>query len=46
MSNLGFVGIGIMGAPMAGHLLAAGHTVFVHDRRPLPADPMEKGAVP
>jgi 2-hydroxy-3-oxopropionate reductase len=45
MSVLGFVGIGIMGTPMAGHLLAAGHTVFVHDRRPLPAELIEKGAV-
>lgn len=23
--KLGFVGLGIMGAPMAGHLIAAGH---------------------
>ncbi|OYD80401.1 2-hydroxy-3-oxopropionate reductase [Azospirillum brasilense] len=30
MSKLGFIGLGIMGAPMAGHLLAAGHTLFVH----------------
>ena len=26
--NLGFIGLGIMGAPMAGHLRAAGHTLF------------------
>ncbi|MFO1216706.1 MAG: NAD(P)-binding domain-containing protein, partial [Burkholderiaceae bacterium] len=25
--NIGFIGLGIMGAPMAGHLLAAGHTL-------------------
>jgi 2-hydroxy-3-oxopropionate reductase len=31
MANLGFIGIGIMGKPMAGHLLAAGHTVHVFD---------------
>jgi len=31
MANLGFIGIGIMGKPMAGHLLAAGHTVHVYD---------------
>ena len=30
MSNIGFIGLGIMGAPMAGHLLAAGHKLFVH----------------
>ncbi len=26
--KIGFIGLGIMGAPMAGHLLAAGHEVF------------------
>ena len=35
--KLGFIGVGIMGAPMAGHLLAAGHTLFVHARKALPA---------
>ncbi|HMC15799.1 MAG TPA: 2-hydroxy-3-oxopropionate reductase [Albitalea sp.] len=28
--KLGFVGLGIMGAPMAGHLIKAGHQLFVH----------------
>ena len=28
MANIGFIGLGIMGAPMAGHLQAAGHTVI------------------
>ena len=32
--RLGFVGLGIMGAPMAGHLLAAGHTVYAYDLKP------------
>lgn len=45
MSKLGFVGLGIMGTPMAGHLLAAGHTVFAYDQRPLPAELVEKGLV-
>jgi len=31
MTKLGFIGLGIMGRPMAGHLLAAGHTVHVYD---------------
>jgi len=31
MANLGFIGLGIMGKPMSGHLLAAGHTVNVYD---------------
>ncbi|MBK6337214.1 MAG: 2-hydroxy-3-oxopropionate reductase [Betaproteobacteria bacterium] len=38
MSKVGFVGLGIMGTPMAGHLLAGGHELFVHDlRQPAPA---------
>ncbi len=32
MSKLGFIGLGIMGAPMAGHLIAAGHEVFLTTR--------------
>ncbi len=31
MAKLGFIGLGIMGKPMAGHLLAAGHTLHVYD---------------
>ncbi|MDX9820712.1 MAG: 2-hydroxy-3-oxopropionate reductase [Syntrophales bacterium] len=31
MAELGFVGLGIMGKPMVGHLLKAGHTVHVYD---------------
>ncbi len=32
-----------MGAPMAGHLRAAGHTLFVHDVNPAPAALVEAG---
>jgi len=32
MSNIGFIGLGIMGAPMAGRLLAAGHRLHVYAR--------------
>jgi 3-hydroxyisobutyrate dehydrogenase len=31
LSRIGFIGLGVMGAPMAGHLLAAGHPLTVHD---------------
>ena len=31
MANLGFIGLGIMGKPMAGHLLEARNTVHVYD---------------
>jgi 2-hydroxy-3-oxopropionate reductase len=34
MATLGFIGLGIMGRPMAGHLLRAGHTVHVYDLLP------------
>ncbi len=32
MSNLAFIGLGVMGFPMAGHLAEAGHTVTVYNR--------------
>ena len=32
MTRLGFVGLGMMGAPIARRLLAAGHELLVHDR--------------
>ena len=44
MSNIGFVGLGIMGTPMAGHLLAAGHQLFVHDLRPPAQALIDQGA--
>ena len=31
-TNIGWVGTGVMGAPMAGHLQAAGHKLFVYNR--------------
>ena len=34
--KLGFVGLGIMGAPMAGHLLTAGHQLFVNTLGKIP----------
>ena len=34
--KIGFIGLGIMGAPMAGHLLAAGHQLFVRTRSKVP----------
>jgi 2-hydroxy-3-oxopropionate reductase len=44
MSKVGFVGLGIMGAPMAGHLLAAGHELYAYDIRPVPPALVEQGA--
>ena len=34
--KIGFIGLGIMGTPMAGHLLDAGHALFVHTRSATP----------
>jgi 2-hydroxy-3-oxopropionate reductase len=42
--NLGFVGLGIMGAPMAGHLIKAGHQLFVYTLGKLPKEIAESGA--
>jgi len=42
--KLGFIGLGIMGAPMAGHLLAAGHELFAHSRSGVPQALQEAGA--
>ena len=36
MVQLGFIGLGIMGKAMCGHLLEAGHTVNVYDVNPEP----------
>ena len=36
--QVGFVGLGAMGKPMAGNLLAAGHQLTVHDVQPAAAD--------
>ncbi|QTL03364.1 2-hydroxy-3-oxopropionate reductase [Aquabacter sp. L1I39] len=43
--NVGFIGLGIMGRPMAGHLIDAGHTLFVHNRSKPAQDLLDKGAV-
>lgn len=43
--KVGFIGLGVMGRPMAGHLLAAGHELAVWARRPESAAPLaEQGA--
>jgi 3-hydroxyisobutyrate dehydrogenase-like beta-hydroxyacid dehydrogenase len=36
--KLGFIGLGVMGAPMAGHLARAGHDVTVYNRTRAKAD--------
>jgi 2-hydroxy-3-oxopropionate reductase len=44
--NVGFIGLGIMGRPMAAHLADAGHGLFVvRHRTPIPDDLTSRGAV-
>ncbi|HSH47964.1 MAG TPA: 2-hydroxy-3-oxopropionate reductase [Halomonas sp.] len=43
MSKIGFIGLGIMGRPMAGHLLDAGHELVTVKRRTLDKTLAEKG---
>ena len=46
MAKVGFVGLGVMGEPMAGHLLKGGHQVTVWNRTPAKAnDLVEQGAI-
>ncbi len=42
--KLGFIGLGIMGTPMAQHLLNAGHQLFTYTRSKTPASLTEAGA--
>jgi 2-hydroxy-3-oxopropionate reductase len=41
--KIAFVGLGIMGAPMAGHLIKAGHEVWLSDIKPIPSSLVEAG---
>jgi 2-hydroxy-3-oxopropionate reductase len=46
MAQLGFIGLGIMGKPMAGHLIEAGHEVHIYDVVTAPIQELaDKGAV-
>ena len=44
MSKIGFIGLGIMGRPMAGHLQQDGHELFLHDIVDLPKELLDGGA--
>ncbi|HET9700926.1 MAG TPA: 2-hydroxy-3-oxopropionate reductase [Burkholderiales bacterium] len=43
--NVGFVGLGIMGKPMAGHLIKGGHAVYLHSRSGVPAELSAAGGI-
>ncbi len=44
MSKIGFVGLGIMGTPMAGHLIKGGHELFVFSIPRIPKETIAAGA--
>jgi 2-hydroxy-3-oxopropionate reductase len=46
VAKLGFIGLGIMGKPMAGHLVAGGHEVFLNSRSGVPQELTDKGGKP
>jgi 2-hydroxy-3-oxopropionate reductase len=43
MSNVGFIGLGIMGKPMAANLIKGGHTLFLSSRSGVPAELVAAG---
>src|SRR5437773_2779220 len=45
MANVGFIGLGIMGAPMAGHLMKGGHKVFLHSHGGVPTTLADAGGI-
>lgn len=38
MTTIGFIGLGIMGKPMAGHLIRGGYPVYLNSRSGIPAE--------
>ncbi|QOZ54046.1 2-hydroxy-3-oxopropionate reductase [Bradyrhizobium sp. CCBAU 53338] len=45
MIDIGFIGLGTMGRPMASHLLAAGHRVLLHDVAPVAPELIAAGGI-
>jgi 2-hydroxy-3-oxopropionate reductase len=45
MSRVGFVGLGIMGKPMAANLIRGGHALFLHSRSGVPRELVDAGGV-
>jgi 2-hydroxy-3-oxopropionate reductase len=43
MSNVGFIGLGIMGKPMAANLIKGGHTLFLNSRSGVPKELTDAG---
>ena len=45
MDKIGFIGLGIMGRPMAGHLADAGYQLALYNRSGVPADLEGRGSI-
>ena len=43
MSTVGFIGLGIMGRPMAANLMKGGHTLMLHSRSGVPRELIDAG---
>jgi 2-hydroxy-3-oxopropionate reductase len=46
MADIGFIGLGIMGSPMAGQLIKGGHRVHLCSRRGAPQGLVDAGGIP
>jgi 2-hydroxy-3-oxopropionate reductase len=44
--NIGFIGLGVMGRPMAAHLIAAGHTLHLHRVKQASQGLVDSGGLP
>ena len=45
MANIGFIGLGIMGKPMAANLIKGGHKLFLNSRSSVPAELTAAGGI-
>ena len=45
MKNIGFIGLGIMGKPMAGHLIQGGYSTYLYSRSGVPNELTTLGAI-
>lgn len=45
MTTIGFIGLGIMGKSMAGHLIRGGHPVYLHSRSNIPDELTALGGI-
>ncbi len=46
MTKIGFIGLGIMGTPMAGHLIKAGHELYLFNLPAIPQSLIDAGGRP